>query len=374
MQFIDLKTQYERIAEDVKERVIHVLESQRYIMGPEVSELEEKLAAFAGVKHAFTCSSGTDALVIPLMAFELDKRDAVFVPSFTFFASGESVALAGGTPVFVDTYRDTYNISIEDLERAICKIREEGELTPRGIIAVDLFGQPADYDRLEKIAADNDMFLLEDAAQGFGSEYKGRRAGSFGTVAATSFFPAKPLGCYGDGGAMFTDDDELAELIKSIRVHGQGTSKYDNVRLGINGRMDTIQAAIVLAKLEVFEDEIETRNVVASWYTDRLQGILKTPVVADGCLSVWAQYTLEAETEEQKATVQQALQDQGVPTANYYPIPMHLSTAFSYLGYKNGDLPVCEAQASRVFSLPMHPYLEEKDIDMICDIVKEALA
>ncbi len=373
MQFIDLKTQYERIEADVVARVNGVLASQRYIMGPEVAEAEEKLAAFAGTKHCVSCGSGTDALVISLMAIGLEKTDAVFVPAFTFFASGESVSLAGGTPVFVDSEPDTYNMSVEDLKRAIRYTKENTDLTPKGIIPVDLFGQPANYDAIQAVAAEEGLFILEDAAQGFGGEYHGRRAGSLGLVGATSFFPAKPLGCYGDGGAIFTDDDDLLEVLKSVRVHGQGGSKYDNIRLGINGRFDTIQAAIILSKLTIFEDEIEARQKVAQAYTDRLHDVIKTPVVKDGCKSVWAQYTLEAASAEQKAAIQQALAAAGIPSANYYPIPMHLSTAFASLGYKKGDLPVCEAQAERVFSLPMHPYLDEGSIESICEVVRSVL-
>lgn len=373
MQFIDLKTQFERIESDVVARVNSVLSSQRYIMGPEVAEVEEKLAAFAGTKHCISCGSGTDALVIALMAIGLKKTDAVFVPAFTFFASGESVTLAGGTPVFVDSDSQTYNISVTDLRRAIEQVKSEGNLTPKGIIAVDLFGQPADYDEIDAIAREYDLFVLEDAAQGFGATYHGKRTGSFGLAAATSFFPAKPLGCYGDGGAVFTDDDALADVMRSVRVHGQGGSKYDNVRIGINGRFDTIQAAVILSKLTVFEDEIEARQDVASWYTDKLSGVIKTPFIKDDRQSVWAQYTLEAASIEQKQRIQDALASAGIPSANYYPIPMHLSTAYADLGYQKGDLPVCEAQAERVFSLPMHPYLTIDEVKEICSVVKGAL-
>jgi len=373
VQFIDLKTQYERIEADVTSRVNKVLASQRYINGPEVTEVEEKLAEFAGVKHCVSCGSGTDALVISLMAIGLEKTDAVFVPAFTFFASGESVSLAGGTPVFVDSDPDTYNMSVEDLKRAIKDVEENTDLKPKGIIPVDLFGQPADYDEIWEVAKEHDLFVLEDAAQGFGGVYNGKRAGSLGYVGATSFFPAKPLGCYGDGGAIFTDDDALVEVLKSVRVHGQGGSKYDNIRLGINGRFDTIQAAIILSKLTVFEDEIEARQVVANAYTERLEGLIKTPFVKADRQSVWAQYTLEAKTREQKEAIQAALKDADIPSANYYPIPMHLSTAYAGLGYKKGDLPVCEGQAERVFSLPMHPYLEVAEIDRICKVIKGAL-
>ena len=370
MQFIDLKAQYERIEKDVVNRVNAVLASQRYIMGPEVVEAEERLAAFAGTKHCVSCGSGTDALVIALMSLGLKKDDAVFVPSFTFFASGESVTLAGGTPVFVDSDSDTYNMSVDDLKRAIDYVKTETGLNPRGVIPVDLFGQPADFDEIRRIAEENGLFVLEDAAQGFGGEYKGHRAGSLGQIGATSFFPAKPLGCYGDGGAIFTDDDALYALLKSVRVHGQGESKYDNVRLGINGRFDTIQAAVILSKLNIFEEEIEARQTVAKAYTQRLEDVIKTPVVKNDRKSVWAQYTLEASSSEQKSAIQDALQKEGIPSANYYPVPMHLSTAYAHLGYKKGDLPVCERQAERVFSLPMHPYLGIGDVDRICAVIR----
>ena len=370
MQFIDLKTQFERIEADVCKRVDEVLHSQRYIMGPQIAEMEEKLSAYAGTKYAFSCSSGTDALVIPLMAYDLAKDDAVFVPSFTFFASGESVTLAGGTPVFVDSDPESYNIAPEDLERAIEAVLEEGKLNPRGIIAVDLFGRLADYGAIKAIAEKHDLFVLEDAAQGFGASRAGKRAGSFGNVAATSFFPAKPLGCYGDGGAIFTDDDDLAQMIRSIRVHGQGSDKYDNVRIGVNGRMDTIQAAVILSKLQIFDDEIVARNRVAAAYTERLFDVLRTPSVPEGEVSVWAQYTVQAEDRAQRDKIMEGLKAQGIPTACYYPIPMHLSTAYASFGYQKGDLPVCEAAAERVFSLPMHPYLSEAEIDDICAKLK----
>lgn len=373
MQFIDLKTQFERIEDDVFSRVSTVLQSQKYVMGPEIAELEEKLAEYAGVRHAISCSSGTDALVIPLMGYDLKATDAVFVPSFTFFASAESITLAGGTPVFVDSDATTFNLSPADLDRAIDETLAEGKLTPRGIITVDLFGQPADYDEILAIADKHGLFVIEDAAQGFGGEYKGAKAGSFGNVASTSFFPAKPLGCYGDGGAIFTDDDDLAELIKSIRVHGQGSDKYDNVRIGVNGRLDSIQAAVLLSKLAIFDIEVEARNQVANAYSERLSDVLAVPAVTNGKLSVWAQYTLVAKDADERTAIIDACKAAGVPTAIYYPIPIHLSTAYKNLGYKLGDLPVCEDLANRVFSIPMHPYLQESDIEQIVAAVKEGL-
>lgn len=373
MQFIDLKTQYERIQGNVNERVLKVLGSQRYIMGPEVAEVEKRLADFAGTKYAITCSSGTDALVIPLLSFSLKPDDAVFVPAFTFFASAESITLAGGTPVFVDVDPDTFNMDPNSLTAAISRVKKEARLKPKGIVAVDLFGQPADYEKINKIAKDNNLFVLEDAAQSFGSSQDGKRAGSLAMVAATSFFPAKPLGCYGDGGAIFTNDDDMADLLTSIRVHGQGIDKYDNVRLGINGRFDTIQAAVILAKLDIFQDEIESRNHVADSYTELLQNCIKTPKVEDGNISVWAQYTLTAKDEDERSRIIDACKASGIPTAVYYPIPIHLSTAYKGLGYAPGDLPVTENLSKRVFSLPMHPYLPENDIEKIADVVKGAI-
>lgn len=374
MQFIDLKTQFERIEADVTTRVDAVLRSQKYVMGPEVKELEGKLAEFAGTKYAFTCASGTDALVIPLMAYGLKKTDAVFVPSFTFFASAESITLAGGTPVFVDIEEESFNIDPNHLEKEIARIVAEGELTPRGIIPVDLFGRLANYEAIAEIAKKYNMFVLEDACQGFGAARAGKRACSFGNVAATSFFPAKPLGCYGDGGAIFTDDDELASLITSIRVHGQGADKYDNVRIGVNGRFDTIQAAVVLAKLQIFENELVERARVAAYYSENLSDVLRTPLEVEGDISAWAQYTLVAKDEEERDRILEGMKERGIPSAVYYPVPIHQSTAYRDLGYTNVSLPVSENLASRVFSVPMHPYLSEEDMDKVILAIKESLS
>jgi dTDP-4-amino-4,6-dideoxygalactose transaminase len=374
MQFIDLHTQFERIESNVRSRIDSILCNQKFIMGPSVTELEERLACYVGVDYALSCSSGTDALVIPLMAFDLKQNDAVFVPSFTFFASAESITLAGGTPVFVDSDPLTFNLSPADLQRAIEKTLAEGILRPRGIMTVDLFGLPADYNRIEEIAQAHNLFIIEDAAQGFGSSYHGQKAGSFGVVAATSFFPAKPLGCYGDGGAIFTNDEKLAELIRSIRVHGQGADRYDNVRIGLNGRLDSIQAAVLLSKLAIFDGEIVQRNKVAATYTRKLKDILVTPEPPDGCSSVWAQYTLLAKNEAERTVILRALKERDIPTAIYYPVPLHLSTAYASLGYRTGDLPVCEELSKRVFSLPMHPYLEDKDVDLITQTIQQCLA
>lgn len=373
MQFIDLKTQYERIESNIRARIDKVLQSQAFIMGPEVYELEDKLADYVGVKHAITCSSGTDALLMPLMAIGLEKNSAVFVPSFTFFASAESITLAGGTPVFVDCDPDNFNISISSLDAAIQRVLTEGLLIPRGIMAVDLFGQPADYDDLKKIADTYNLFLIEDAAQAFGSTYHGKQAGSFGTTAATSFFPAKPLGCYGDGGAVFTNDDELAETLKSIRVHGQGFDKYDNVRIGINGRIDTIQAAVLLVKLDIFDSELEARNQVALSYNELLHDVLDVPTVETDRTSVWAQYSLLAKDTAERSRILEAMKEAGIPSAIYYPTPIHLSTAYANLNYRPGSLPISEDLAQRVFSIPFHPYLSSQDIKTIVSVIRSAL-
>lgn len=373
MEFIDLETQYRRIERGVAERVKAVLEGHRFIMGPEVEQLESELAAYVGSRHCLTCGSGTQALVMALMGMGVKAGDAVFVPSFTFFASAESITLAGATPVFVDSDPKTFNMAPDDLERAIAEVREQGGLVPRGIVAVDLFGQPADYDAIRKVADEHGLFILEDAAQAFGSIYRGRRACSLGDVSATSFFPAKPLGCYGDGGAVFTDDDHLAEIMRSIRVHGQGASKYENVRIGINGRLDTLQAAVLLSKLEIFDDEVDRRQSAASRYVKRLSGLVKTPSVADGATSVWAQFTIVADSTDQRAAIADALAADGIPTAIYYPTPIHRSVAYSGRALNDRSLPVCEALAGQVLSLPMHPYLDDGSIDRVCAAVARAV-
>ncbi|MCR5057557.1 MAG: DegT/DnrJ/EryC1/StrS aminotransferase family protein [Clostridiales bacterium] len=373
MNFIDLGRQYECIKEKVDAGIKNVVESQHYIMGPEVKELEEQLAKFAGSKYCLTCSSGTEALIIPLMAYKLEKTDAVFVPSFTFFASAESINLAGGTPVFVDSDR-TFNMDPESLKREIARVKAEGKLNPRGLIIVDLFGRSANYDELLPIAEENGLFVLEDAAQGFGGSLHGKRNGSFGDVAATSFFPAKPLGCYGDGGAIFTDNEELYNVMHSIRVHGQGSDKYDNVRLGLNGRMDTIQCAVVLAKLTVFEDELKARQVVADWYDKYLDASFDRPLRDKEYFSAWAQYTVLAKDEEQRSKIVAGMKEKDIPVMIYYPIPLHQQTAYKNLGYGDVSLPYCESVAKRVFSLPMHPYLKEEEVKQICEALNSVAA
>lgn len=372
MQFIDLKKQQSRIREEIEVGIKSVLDHGRYIMGPEITELEKKLSAFAGTRHCVACSSGTDALLMPLLAMNTGAGDAVFTSPFTFIATAEVISLIGATPVFVDIKKDTYNIDPDELEKQIQRVKEEGKLRPKLIIPVDIFGLLADYDRIEKIADKHDLIILEDAAQSFGASYRGKKAGSYGKFAATSFFPAKPLGCYGDGGAVFTDDDETKDLLHSIRVHGQGENKYKNVRIGINGRIDSIQAAVLLAKLTIFEDEIEKRNQVAEKYSDSLKDMLAVPHIPEGNISAWAQYSVLAEDGDHRDKLMAKLKDNDIPTAIYYPIPLHLQEAFSDLGYKEGDMPISEEIGERIFSLPMHPYLEDEEIEKIADVIRHA--
>lgn len=362
MQFIDLKTQYQHLQTKIDKRIQQVLMHGKYIMGPEVKELEEKLAEYVGVKHAITCANGTDALQLTMMAFDIKQGDAVFCPTFTFFATAEAPAFFGATPVFVDSNKDTFNICPIDLEKRIQAVIAEGKLIPKAIIAVDLFGLPANYPEIEKIAKKYNLKLIEDAAQGFGGSINGKKAGSFGDIATTSFFPAKPLGCYGDGGAVFTNDDDLAELIKSYRVHGKGTDKYDNVRIGMNSRLDTIQAAILLEKLAEFPTELINRNKAATKYEKELSSNLNTPQVPQSYLSSWAQYTL---VDDERDVIMAEYKAKGIPTVVYYGTCMHQQTVFKTLGYKEGDFPIAERFAKTVFSLPMHPYLEDATMKKI---------
>jgi dTDP-4-amino-4,6-dideoxygalactose transaminase len=373
MQFIDLSAQYQRIAPQVQERMNEVLNNGRYIMGPMVGELEQRLADYVGRKYCVTCSNGTDGLILPLLAMGVQKGDAVFVPDFTFFASAEAVSAVGATPVFVDILPDTYNMDPNHLEAMITRTLNEGNLTPKGIIPVDLFGQPADYDAIGKIAEKYNLFVLEDGAQGFGGTIGDKKACSFGDVASTSFFPAKPLGCYGDGGAMFTDSEEIRDLLVSLRVHGSNPAdKYDNIRIGRNCRLDTLQAAVLHCKLDIFPDEVEKRHWVADQYNKRLSGAVITPALAHGFTSSYAQYTIRLESEEQRNKVMAHMKEAGIPTVVYYPKPMHAQTAFA--GMANAeDYPVAEAACKRVMSLPMHPYLDEETIDTICNALLTAL-
>jgi dTDP-4-amino-4,6-dideoxygalactose transaminase len=374
MQFIDLKRQQQRIEESLKKRIAAVLLHGNYILGPEIQELEQKLAEYVGAKYCVSCASGTDALLLPLMAHNVGPGDAIFVPPFTFMATAEVVSLVGATPIFVDIDPVTYAIdpekllaSILDLKRGNApSIKTPAGLKPRGIIPVDLFGLPADYDSINRIAQEHGLFVIEDAAQSFGATYKGKKSCSLAEIAATSFFPAKPLGCYGDGGALFSNDDTFIDICKSLRVHGQGVDKYTNIRIGVNGRMDTLQAAILLAKLEIFDDELKQRRIVAGRYGRLLKDSVATPSVPADSLSAWAQYSIQSDHRDE---IMQRLKTAGIPTAIYYPKPLHLQDAFSYLGYEKGSMPVSERAADRIFSVPMHPYLTEEEQERIASII-----
>lgn len=373
MQFIDLSRQYSALKDDIDTRIDRVLSRCAFIGGAEVEELEQSLAQYAGVKHAVAVSSGTDALFMPLLAWGIGPGDAVFTTPFTFFATAEVVSLTGATPVFVDIDPATFNLDPAKLRAVVENVAAEGKLTPKAIIPVDLFGQCADYDAILPVAAEFDLLVLEDAAQAFGATFHGKKAGGFGNAAATSFFPAKPLGCFGDGGAVFTDDDQLVDTLRSIRVHGQGEDRYDNVRIGINGRLDTLQAAVLLAKLAVFDSEIDRRNVVAARYTEKLSDQLVTPVVAPECMSVWAQYSLLAADTGQREAILGALREAGIPAMIYYGRPLHLQQAFAGLGYRPGDFPVAEDASRRIFSLPMHGYLDDAEVDAVAAAVLSVL-
>jgi dTDP-4-amino-4,6-dideoxygalactose transaminase len=371
--FIDLAAQRRRLGKNVDEAIARVLGHCQFINGPEVTQLEAALAAFSGARHVVTCASGTDALLMVLMAKGVGRGDAVLCPSFTFSATGEAVALTGATPVFVDVDEATFNMDATSLKRGIATARKAG-LKPVGVIPVDLFGQSADHDAVASVAEAEGLFVLDDAAQGFGASYRGRKLGTFGLATATSFFPAKPLGCFGDGGAIFTDDAGLAETLRSIRVHGQGADKYDNIRLGLTGRLDTMQAAILIEKLKIFEDEIAARNRVADRYARALGNIVTVPRLASGCTSVWAQYTIRLPKDTDRDGFAAALKAQGIPTAIYYPKSTHQQTAYREFPVAEGGLPVSERLSNDVISLPMHAYLDEATQDRIIAAVRGAVS
>ena len=412
MEFRDLKKQYQVLREEMDQAVLGAMASGAYIMGPQVRELEQQLAEYVGVKHCLTCANGTDALTLALKAWGIGPGDAVFVPDFTFFSSAEVVPLEGATPVFVDVCEETFNIDAADLERAVKEVLAEGRLRPRVIVAVDLFGLPADYQAVRAVADRYGLLVLEDGAQGFGGTIQmanqvghddtvisgtshvmagcdrpSKRACSFGDIATTSFFPAKPLGCYGDGGAVFTDNDEWAALINSYRVHGKGTFKYDNVRIGLNSRLDTVQAAVLQVKLKAFaEYELDDINAAAEKYTERLKDIVATPVIPTGFRSSWAQYTIKLKDAAQRDALQAALKAEGIPSMVYYPKPLHLQTAFAQtpdqVGSDGRDVipgstgnlcPVATSLCSRVLSLPLHPYITEEQIDTVCNAIRKFL-
>jgi UDP-2-acetamido-2-deoxy-ribo-hexuluronate aminotransferase len=371
MEFRDLKTQYQTYKQEIDSAIHGVITAANFIGGKEVKELEEQLADFVGVKHCISCANGTEAMTLLMMAWDIKEGDAVFVPDFTFFSTGEVVSFRGATPVFVDVDKDTFNIDTGKLEKAILKILEEGKLTPKVIIPVDLFGLPANHIEIERIAEKYNLLVLEDGAQGFGGSINGKRACSFGNAATTSFFPAKPLGCYGDGGAIFTNDDVLAYLLKSIKVHGKGEDKYDNVRIGVNSRLDTIQAAVLKVKLKAFaKHELADVNRVYQLYTDRLKGIVETPYIPKGYYSSFAQYTIKLNSKEQRDNLQATLKEHGIPSMIYYAKPMHKQGAFAHLKYNSDDFKVTVKHCETVISLPMHPYLTEAEVEKVTDVIK----
>ena len=376
MEFRDLKKQYEVLKPQIDAAIADVVTSSHFISGPQVAALEKKLAAYVGVKHCITCGNGTDALTLALMAWNVGAGDAVFVPDFTFFSSGECPAYEGATPIFVDVDPHTYNMDPDKLRQAIEQVRSEGNLTPKAVVAVDLFGQTADYDRILPLCKQYGLLLLEDGAQGFGGSLHGKRACSFGDIGTTSFFPAKPLGCYGDGGAIFTDNDEWAALIRSLAVHGKsGQDKYNNIRLGMNSRLDTLQAAVLDVKFEAFRThELEDVNRAAAWYTETLQGSgLVLPEVRPGFVSSWAQYTVQLPKGTDRAAVQAELKEKGIPSMVYYAKPMHHQGAFANTRSAQADCPVTERLCETVLSLPLHPYMSGQQVREISDAVRNAL-
>ncbi len=370
MQFIDLGAQRKRIGDRLTAAINAVVEDGRYILGPQVAEFEQALASYVGAKHVIACANGTDALLLPLMAHNIGPGDAVFCPTFTFAATAEVVALRQAEPVFVDVEPDTYNIDIASLEAAIDMVKAEGRLTPRAIIPVDLFGLAANYQAIMQIAEKHGLAVIEDAAQSIGGKSGNAMCGSFGHVGSTSFYPAKPLGCYGDGGAMFTNDDKLAEVLRSLAFHGKGDGQYDNVRVGINSRLDTIQAAILIEKLAILEEEMEQRDRIARRYNDGLSDVVKVPEIADGNRSAWAQYAIETPRRDE---LKAHLAAEGIPSVIYYPKPLHHQEAYSRYPVAPGGLPVSEALPSRILCLPMHPYLQEQDQDRIISTITNFL-
>lgn len=370
IEFNDLGAQYQHLKSEIDRGIADVIAGCHFISGPQVEELEQELCSYTGRKYCVSTSNGTDALLMPLMAKGIGAGDAVFVPAFTFFATAEVASLTGATPVFCDVQEDTFNIDPKNLTEQLEKTIREGKLKPKAVIAVDLFGLPADFGALQSICKKYDLMLMEDAAQGFGGSIGEKKACSFGDFSATSFFPAKALGCYGDGGAIFTDDEEMYHLLTSIRVHGKGSFKYENVRLGLNARLDTLQAAILLPKLHAFDEEVQHRNRAAARYAGRLKDKFQLQTIRDGYFSSFGYYTLRAASEEQRTKIMDGLKAAGVPTMIYYPKPLHLQTVYAPLGYREGDLPVSEGLSHTVFSLPMHGYITEDVIDYICDAIQ----
>ena len=369
--FIDVTAQRTRLSGSIDQAIKRVLDHSQFINGPEVAKLEADLSAYTGAKHVISCASGTDALLMVLLAKDVGPGDAVICPSFTFCATGEVVALRGATPIFVDVDEETFNIDVASLKKGIALARKLG-LKPKAIIPVDLFGQPANHAEIGEIANAEGLFVLDDAAQSFGASYRGRKLGTFGLATATSFFPAKPLGCFGDGGAIFTDDAEFAAILRSIRVHGQGRDKYDNVRIGMTARLDTIQAAVLIEKLKIFEEEIAARNVVASRYSEALRDVVRVPSIASENTSVWAQYTICLPADVSRSAFAASLQSDGIPTMIYYTRPLHRQKAYSQYPVVDGDLPVSDKLSGQVISLPMHAYLDERTQDFVIARVRSA--
>ncbi|MFD1037177.1 DegT/DnrJ/EryC1/StrS family aminotransferase [Virgibacillus byunsanensis] len=374
MEFRDLQAQYQKYKQEIDYAIQEVITNANFIGGKEVKELEYQLATFVGVKHCISCANGTEAMTLLMIAWDIKEGDAVFVPDFTFFSTGEIVSFKGATPVFVDVDRGTFNIDTMKLEKAIQKTLHEGKLTPKVIIPVDLFGLPADHYEIERIAKKYDLLVLEDGAQGFGGNINGRRACSFGDAATTSFFPAKPLGCYGDGGAIFTDDDVIAKLLRSYKVHGKGENKYDNVRIGVNSRLDTLQAAILNVKLKAYIDhEMEDVNKVYRLYNDRLSGVIEPPIIPEGFYSSFAQYTIKLKNKEQRDGLQEQLKKNGIPSMIYYVKPLHKQGAFDTMEFDDNDFEVTNELCDIVLSLPMHPYMSDAEQEMVCKVVIEYL-
>lgn len=370
MEFRDLKSQYQKYKPEIDDAIAKVLLKADFINGEEIRVLEERLADYVGVNHCISCANSTEAMILVLMAWGIKKDDAVFVPDFTFFSTGEVVKFRGATPVFVDVDPKTFNIDTTKLEKAIQRVIETGEQKPAAIIPVDLFGLPADHYEIERIAKKYKLLIMEDAAQGFGGSINGNKTCSFGDAATTSFFPAKPLGCYGDGGAIFTNDGQLADLLNSLKVHGKGTNKYDNIRIGLNSRLDTIQAAILNVKLTAFSEyELEEVNRINRLYNERLMGIVETPVIPVGYCSSFAQYTIKLKNESERDALKSRLSDHQIPSMIYYSKPMHRQEAFSDQEFDEADYLVTNALCETVLSLPMHPYLTEKEIDEVCNVI-----
>jgi UDP-2-acetamido-2-deoxy-ribo-hexuluronate aminotransferase len=373
MQFIDLKAQYDVVKDEIRSQLDNVMENQAFIQGPEVHEFEQKMAAYCGAKRVITCANGTDALQLAMMALGIGRGDAVFVPSFTYTATAEVILLLGAQPVFVDSDPVTFNIDYDSAEAAVQQVNANGEWRPAALLTVDLFGQPVDYHKARQLADRHGLAFISDAAQGFGASFGGARIGSgLADITTTSFFPAKPLGCYGDGGAVFTDNDEWADTIRSISLHGKGKEKYDVVRVGVNSRLDTLQAAILLAKLEIFGQELEKRHEIAAKYSELLAGHVATPLLPNqGDRFAWAQYTIKVPNRD---AMQARLRTDGIPSNVYYPRPMHLQPAYLTFGGGEGALPVAEQLSQEVLSLPMHPYLQDGEIRQICSAVIAATA